>query len=571
MKTPRPRPAWFPACLRRHRRPAFVDDLPTVGPWSDFMRSSLALLVLLIAGSVVLAVEPLHVRIDTLVAAGMKDFDKVAAPVASDAEFLRRATLDLTGRIPSATEARTFLDDKAADKRTKVIDRLLASPKYARRMQEYWDVVLMDRRRDVRVPRAAWEDYLRTSFAENKPFDQLVREMLSADGSDPKTRPASKFLLDRTLDPTMVTRDISRLFLGMNLQCAQCHDHPLVEAYKQEHFYGIQAFFTRAFLFPDNTVATAVIAEKGEGDTTFTSVFDKSKAIKNTAPRMPGLKPLSDPKLEKGKEYKVPPAKGVKPIPNHSRFSQLAAAITDKDNVAFRRTAANRLWAMMLGRGIVHPMEFDHPENPPSHPALLNLLGEELVAHKFDVKWLVREIALSKTYQRSSELSPGLEAISPSKFAVAQLKPLSPEQFGYAIMQATDAEPVALAKGQTEVAMQARLAGNLVPFRSMFGTRPGEPEDGYAATLDQTLFLKHGNLIRTLIAQRAGNLLDRATKIAGNAAIADELFLSVYTRPASAEEKIDVADALKGQSNRPAALAEIIWAMLASAEFRFNH
>ena len=157
-------------------------------------------------------------------------------------------TLDLTGRIPSAIEARAFLDDKSSDKRAKLIDKLLASPEFSRRMQEHWDVVLMDRRRDVRVPRQAWEDYLRTSFADNKPFDQLVREILSSDGSDPKTRPAAKFLLDRTLDPTVVTRDIGRLFLGMNLQCCQCHDHPLVDSYKQEHYYGIQAFFTRAFL-----------------------------------------------------------------------------------------------------------------------------------------------------------------------------------------------------------------------------------------------------------------------------------------------------------------------------------
>lgn len=538
------------------------------------MRISHALAVLTLAGTSSLAAEPLHARIDTLIAAGMKDYDHIAAPIASDAEFLRRVTLDLTGRIPSADDARKFLADQSPAKRANQIETLLASPEYSRRMQEYWDVVLMDRRRDVRVPRAAWEDYLRSSFAANKPFDQLVREMLSADGADPKTRPASKFLLDRELDPTMVTRDISRVFLGMNLQCAQCHDHPLVDAYKQEHFYGIQAFFTRAFLFPDNKAPTAVLAEKAEGDTTFTSVFDKSKAIKSTAPRMPGLKPINDPKLAKGKEYKVAPKKGVKPIPSHSRFAQLAAAITDKDNTAFRRTAANRLWATMLGRGIVHPMEFDHPENPPSHPELLNLLGEEFAAHQFDIKWLLREIALSKTYQRSSELSASLEAVSPSKFAVAQLKPLSPEQFGYATMQATgftDAERLALGKKLTEPALQARLNGTLNSFRSMFGTTPGEPEDGYTASLDQTLFLKHGGTIRNAIARRAGNLLDRTSKIADDREVANELFLSVFTRPATPEEQSDIAAALKGESNRPAALAEIIWALLASAEFRFNH
>jgi hypothetical protein len=515
----------------------------------------------------------LHVQIDRHIADGQKSIAKDVAPIAPDAEFLRRASLDLTGRPPSATETRAFLADGDAKKREKLIDRLLASPEYSRRMAEYFDVALMDRRRDVRVPRATWEEYLRAAFAANMPFDQLVREILSSDGAEPKTRAASKFLLDREVDPNLVTRDIGRLFMGMSLQCAQCHDHPLIEGFKQEHYYGIQAFFTRSFLFPDNKVATAVIAEKAEGDTTFTSVFDKTKTQKSTAPRMPGLKPLSDPKVEKGKEYKVAPAKGVKPIPSHSRLSQLANAVTSAENIAFRRTAANRFWAMLLGRGLVHPLDADHPDNPPSHPKLLTLLSEEFAAHKFDVKWMLREIALSDTYQRSSEATTAANHPA-SKYVVAQLKPLSPEQLAYSIMQATgftDAERLALGKNLSDATLQPRLAGNLGPFRSMFGSRPGEPEDGFAASLDQTLFLKHNATVRNLIAARNGNLLDRTSKMTDNNAIADELFLSVFVRLPSAEERQDIADVLKVSSNRPAAISEVIWAMLASAEFRFNH
>src|SRR5262249_17793001 len=147
----------------------------------------------------------------------------------SDAEFLRRIFLDLTGTIPSAVEARTFLSDPTADKRQKLIDRLLASPEHARHLQNVFDVLLMERRPDQQVPRAQWQEFLRPSFAANKPGDELVRDILSADGSDPKTRPAAKFVLDRDAEPVTVTRDISRLFLGMNLTCAQCHDHPVVD------------------------------------------------------------------------------------------------------------------------------------------------------------------------------------------------------------------------------------------------------------------------------------------------------------------------------------------------------
>lgn len=538
------------------------------------MRLSRAILALALAlvGMPAAAAEPLHERIDRLIAAGSKDYDKHAAPLAADAEFLRRVTLDLTGRIPTAADARAFLADKEPDKRVELIDRLLASPDYPRRMQDYWDVALMDRRRDVHVPRPAWEEFLRTAFAENRPFDQLVRDILSADGSDPKTRPAAKFFLDRDLDQTVLTRDVARLFVGRNFQCCQCHDHPLVDAYKQDHFYGIQAFFVRASLFPDAKAPTAVIAEKADGEANFSSVFDKAKTQKTTAPRMPGQKPLTDPKAEKGKEYKVAPAKGVKPVPAYSRLSQLAAAVTSPDNAAFRRTAANRLWAFLMGRGLVHPLDFDHPDNPPSHPELLSLLADEFAAHKFDVKWLLREIALSQTYQRSSE-APAAD-LPASRFLVAQLKPLSPEQLAYAMMQATgftDAERLALGKNATDAALNARLAGNVAPFRNMFGTRPGEPEEGFVATLDQTLFLKHGAVVRNLIAARPGNLLDRLSKLSDPAAVADELFLSVFTRPPTADEKQDVAAALRGASNRPAVLAEVIWALLASSEFRFNH
>src|SRR5262245_27425111 len=185
------------------------------------LRPGVAILVAILTTDYLPAQAPLHQRIDQAIAAGTPKFDKFAAPLASDAEFLRRLYLDLTGVVPSAAEARAFLNDPAPDRRAKLIDRLLASPAYARHMQTVFDVLLMDRRPDKHVPRAQWQEFLRTAFAANKPYDQLVREILSAAGSDPKTRPAAKFFLDRDGETHLLTRDISRLFLGMNLQCAQ--------------------------------------------------------------------------------------------------------------------------------------------------------------------------------------------------------------------------------------------------------------------------------------------------------------------------------------------------------------
>jgi len=140
-------------------------------------------------------------------------------------------------------------------------------------MATVFDGLLMDRRPDKHVKRPEWIEFLRGAFAANKPYDQLVREILAADGADPKTRAAAKFYLDRDGEPHTLTKDISRLFLGMNLQCAQCHDHPLVDAFKQDHYFGLFAFLNRSYVFTDKATKQTVFAEKGEGDVTFSSVF----------------------------------------------------------------------------------------------------------------------------------------------------------------------------------------------------------------------------------------------------------------------------------------------------------
>jgi hypothetical protein len=216
----------------------------------------------------------------------------------------------------------------------------------------------------------------------------------------------------------------------------------------------------------------------------------------------------------------------------------------------------------------------DHAANPPSHPEVLDLLAKEFVDHHYDVKWLLREIALSRTYQLGSELPPGSSDAPPDKFLSAALKPLSPEQLAYAVMQAaghTDAERTALGPKATDAALDAKLAPRVAPFRGVFAARPGTPEDGFLATLDQTLFLKYGQAVRGLTAPRPGNLLDRLAKLTDPNAVAGELFLGVLTRLPTADERRDVAGALAGTKDRPGALGELVWALIASDEFRFNH
>ncbi len=351
--------------------------------------------------------RPLHERIDEFTAGASLG---PVAPPADDAEFLRRVYLDLVGTIPDAETARAFLADTSADKRTVLIDRLLADPRFARHMATTFDVMTMERRRQRRLPGPEWtvsderwREYLRQSFADDKPLNQLAREILAADGVDPALRPAVKFYFDRDGDPDLFAHDIGRLFFGRDLQCAQCHNHPLIDDYLQADYYGLKAFVNRGVLFDDKKDKKLYYAENAEGDVTFKSVFT-GYARDYVLPKLPQDPPVDEPVLVAAEAYVVAPAKDVRPIPKYSRRAQLATLATDGSNAAFNRNLANRLWAMMMGRGLVHPLDMVHSANPAVESQLLTLLADELVKLKFDARSFLRKLALSQTYQRASEM-----------------------------------------------------------------------------------------------------------------------------------------------------------------------
>ncbi len=356
----------------------------------------LALLGLLATGSAASAQEPLHQRIDQLVESNQIG---PLAPLASDAEFLRRASLDLNGVIPSSVEAKAFLDDPAPNKRELLIDRLLAGPRFPIHMATVFDIMLMERRPDKHVPTAEWQKYLQDAFEQNKRYDQLAREILSADGTDPATRPAAKFFLDRDAEPHSSGRDVGRMFFGVDLQCAQCHDHPLIDHYLQSDYYGLFAFMNRTELFTDAAQKKSFLAEKADGDASYKSVFTGDAA--NTRPQLPEGTELEEPRFRQGEDYVTAPAANVRRVPKYSRRAKLAELATNGTNRQFNVTITNRLWAIVMGRGLVHPVDLHHPANPPSHPAVLDLVTNEFVAQKFNVKWLLRELVLTRTYQRS--------------------------------------------------------------------------------------------------------------------------------------------------------------------------
>jgi hypothetical protein len=360
-----------------------------------------------LAWSPLKAADPLHTRIDQLIdAAAISPF----APTCSDGEFIRRAMLDFLGVIPTSAEARAFIDDPSPNKREALVDRLLADPRHPLHMASTFHVMWMERRPDKHVPTAEWTKFLQDSFRQNKPYDQLVREILAADSANPATRPASKFLLDRDADPHLITRDIGRMFFGVDLQCAQCHDHPLIDDYVQTDYYGLYAFVNRTYLFQDPKENNkGYLAEKADGFVEFKSVFTGNGG--KTRPRLLGSFELDEPRFHLGDEYAVAPAQNVRPVPKFSRRELLATALSDGSNVAFRRNIVNRLWAQLMGRGLVHPVDLHHSGNPPSHPEVLDLLAEEIKTVKFDLRAMMRALALTKVYQRAIDLPNSIEPV----------------------------------------------------------------------------------------------------------------------------------------------------------------
>ncbi|QOV91713.1 DUF1549 domain-containing protein [Humisphaera borealis] len=577
-------------------------------------RSPLHLTLCLLVAALALDVRaeaPLHERIDAAVESHAAANKIAVAPPADDAEFLRRLYLDLTGTLPTVDEARAFLADKDPAKRQKLIDKLLADDRFPRRMAEAMTVMFMERRLAPDKPEIEqFESYLRGALAANKPADQIVAEMLSPTPDDEATRGATIFLAKRLenygqnpVDYPMLTRDVGRMFLGVDLQCAQCHNHLTVREYKQSDFQGLFAFVGHSYLRKD--VSYPAVGEKlVDKKIEFASVFAGEK--REIGPRLPAMEEVSIPVFDKGQEWQTPPDKAKKSlgVPKFSPLKVLSQQLPTAQNPLFKRNMANRLWYLMVGRGVVHPLDLHHKDNPPSVAALLDVLAEDFASSGFDIKRYVREIALSRTYQRSSRLPEAAsgQMPQPGSFAVAPLKRLSPEQLLHASLMATGdwekvssrraepaaTKPVAAADADVEETESPAKKGQGKPltlkelrkkFVTAFAAPAGEPEIEFSPTVAAALFVLNDDSTLEWLTRRDGNLIDRLAKIDDSAKVAEELYLSVLTRMPTDEERADVAGHLTAKQepggsaagNRDRAIGELVWSLLASTEFAVNH
>lgn len=508
--------------------------------------------------------RPLRDTIDSEIKAAWAREKVTPAKPATDAEFLRRVSLDLVGVIPTYAETIAFLDDQAADKREKLIERLLADPRFARHQADVWDMVLFGRnppggqadRRD------GFQTWLKSRFEKNVPYDEWVRELLKADGTSAET--AAMYFVQYRSAPEDAIEAVSQTFLGVQLQCARCHDHPF-EAWKQREFYGMAAFLARldvVTVAQKGNTSVFAIGERNSGEVRFTGAAKDAKPGDKGEPVKPKFllgTELTEPATPKDfKEERFAPNK-MPPKPKFSRKDALADWITKPDNPYFARAVANRVWAQFLGRGLVHPVDNLSASNAPSHPALLDAITKELVARKFDLKWLMRELVSSKTYQLSAA---GTGEPMPAWFQHARSRPLSAEELVESWQVASGYLAAETSKKADADRFRPLGSGYMLQFFGAPTTGTGDFQGG----IREHLYLNNGPLGQMLGAKGglAEAVADAKKPVAERV---ERLFLSALNRRPTAAEAKKFAQFL---SDGGSAL-DAVWVLLTCAEFRFNH
>jgi hypothetical protein len=533
-------------------------------------------------------VARLSALIDEQVSAGWKRTRTKPAALSSDEEFLRRIYLDITGRIPTRAELHAFLASTKPDKRRTTIDQLLASDEFVAHWADNLNAMLQGPTAFPMTP--AWERYLRGSLAAGKGWDQIARELILARPSGEDTLGAVEFLGRRFSAPEPleeVTRDVTRVLFGVDMQCARCHVHPEVLEWKPESYWGMAAFFNRTYSIQIGS--RTQLAERARVDVPLPSADKKSRVAEprfmtgaratvqtpppvENATRLEQRKkanpdaPPGSPLLDNPGEYHLPPAKNplAAPLPLYSRRQALVDLAVNSDNTYFAPAIVNRVWAWMLGRGLVEPLDQMHAANPPSHPELLTALSKDFALHGYDFRRLVAGIAGSRTYQLASTIPGATPAVRPAteRFAVADLRPLSQHQYALALFCAVGELDRAGGRAKLEQKESARIARYLKELDS--GTEHFQP------SLQVSLFLANSSRFDDLIAN--GGLARRLSATADEQALIQLAFESILSRHPDREETSQMVQFLAARRDRRSdACKQVVWSLLNTSEFRFNH
>jgi len=499
------------------------------------------------------------------------------APPATDSEFLRRVYLDLTGNLPPEEVTRQFLADKDHDKRMKLVEQLLNSPEYAQWWAKVWRIWLIGResQRAGNIASKAMEGWLQDKLSQNVPYNQWVSDLLTASGRTDENG-ATAFFVKYEARPEELAGAVSRIFLGTQIQCAQCHDAFNDPRWKQQDFWSTAAYFARVRIRPVREQNRIVAFE----------VFD--------APRGEAVME------RKGQKQVVSPnfvfaSLDLPEVPSDRRAA-FATFLTHPQNRLFAQAVVNRYWAYFFGYGLVQPVDAFQPENPPAIPEVLEKLADDFVQNGYDLKRLIRIIVSTRAYQLSCQ-SPKGTINSPETFAQAQLRPLMPEQLFNAILRATGAEEV-LKERAPRLLEQLRSS---IERRFVFVFNTDEEPDvtAFEQTIQQSLLLMNNEQIQRAVSLAGGLPLFR--NLANG--VSDEehlnsLFLRFYCRYPTEDEKKTMLEhvqkfsstaqqgyVLKGRRDfrlgiiqgnlqlppMAQAFEDIAWALLNSGEFLFNH
>jgi hypothetical protein len=509
---------------------------------------------------------PVEAAIDHYIDARLAAEGVSPASQADDANLLRRTMLDLVGRPPTVGEVKAYLASAEGEKRTHLVDRLMQSPAFVRQQAAEFDALLMN------GTRQSLREYLAKAFAENRSWDRMFREMLTGEPGDVKQEGSIRFVAARANDQDKLTSDTSVLFFGVNVSCAKCHDHPLVPDWKQDHYYGMLSFFSRTFDVGE------FLGERDYGRVSFKTVEGESKdaQLMFLTGTLVGEPPSPEPdekfkkeekkRLEELKKNKEPP-----PPPGYSRRAALVrAALADDESEYFARAIVNHVWNRFLGRGLVEPLDQMHERNEPSHPELLAWLARDMKRSGYDLRRLVRGIVLSRAYARTSRWDSSAERPAAELFAVAELRPLAPWQYGTLLTLAArnhEQFPAGMPAEELDQRMESleqagRGLGNAFEL----------PGSDFQVGVDEALLLTNGEKIAAdLLRDGQDGLVGQLNALSDNRA-ADAAVWTVLSREPTQEELTALTDYLAQRADRPAeARRQLVWALLASSECRFNY
>jgi len=534
------------------------------------LRNLPAMFGLLLAGAYVSAAEPLLPAdrpiaevIDHYVDAKLGQAKVKPAPPADDHTLARRLYLDLAGRIPTADEARAYAQSTDADRRAKLTEALMRSPEYVRHNASEFDQLLRCDNPDAPSVRA----YLLVAFRENRPWNRMFAELLgvSADPAKPE-----QFVVKRLKDPDMLARDVSSVFFGLNISCAQCHRHPHIKTLTQDYFYGMKAFFARSYDFQGTLLErqhaqpVQYKAKDGELHQVAPMFLDGTKvdlppaAVADLAAAIQDeTKQIQEFNKNYAKTKQLPPSADFN---LRSRLAELA--LRDDNRERFARSMVNRLWHRFYGYGLVVRLDQMHAKNEPSHAELLAWLSRDFISHDYDLARLIHGLVSSNAYARSSRWD-GQEPPSPELFAVASLRPLTPMQ--WAVSHRVASNPARLKTGMTDKLLETLES----EAQKNFGTLIEQPREDLHIGIAESMKLSNDAALLKLTGDQLVPLL---LKLPEPRRQVEEAVWTVLSRPPTAAELQLLESYLEQRKDRPAdAVQQMIWALFNSAEFRFNY